>query len=219
MTINGTQFADNFNTNGYSYYSDDIFVLQPGEVCNIALDPNTYGRTRFFWRVWFDLNDDGFFDENELMFSANNKKTLVEGTFTIPGDATYEDSRIRVSMKESSGQLGPCESGFEGEVEDYRLMTSPPPPDNLTGINKLNKVDFDVSIYPNPAKDKQLIIELENLVSNVQISVFDTYGSLIDQFETQQANNTLNVSDYAKGVYFVKVIHAGEMNVLKFVKQ
>ena len=83
-----------------------------------------------------------------------------------------------------------------------------------------------LAIYPNPTKDVvnvQLTVNNEKM-ENVDIQVFDVYGRLLDVVETRHGmslqTTQIDLSHYAKGVYFVKAMSDGKtIAVQKVVKQ
>ncbi len=68
---------------------------------------------------------------------------------------------------------------------------------------------IDISIYPNPVTDFVQInnIDLEKISS---IEVFNIIGKKVLQVNSLLLNNTLNFSDFDKGVYFIKMIGINE---------
>lgn len=212
VTIGTTTYNTGESEPGYVYYSENSFGLIPGGTYAVTLVPH-WTRTRYFWRIWVDLNDDGDFeDTGELVFEANNQKKAVEGSLTIPETAQYDLTRLRVSMKKESAQTGPCDDNFAGEVEDYVVD-----PNKSLRISNVIK-SIEVTLYPNPVKDDRLTLELRNITSTASIEVFNKYGAVVDRMETASSKINLNVSGYAAGIYYVKVMHAGEIKVMKFVK-
>lgn len=89
----------------------------------------------------------------------------------------------------------------------------PEDPEDPTDTISINEISVSTSIYPNPVKD-MMVIESEK-VDFVQI--MDIYGREI--FATE-VRGTLNVdmSEYANGVYFVKLHGNGQTAVQRVVK-
>jgi hypothetical protein len=72
--------------------------------------------------VWIDYNNDGDFEDTgeQVWTQAQSINSPVSGIFTVPTNATFGQTRMRVSMK-GEGIPGPCESFTWGEVEDYTV--------------------------------------------------------------------------------------------------
>ena len=92
------------------------------------------------------------------------------------------------------------------EIEDYQ---------DITGIE--DKLANNVSIYPNPVKDR-LYIETESEIED--IVVFDIYGRhQVTESPSHQEMISIDISNLNSGVYFVK-INTAEGNIVKrFVKE
>jgi hypothetical protein len=71
---------------------------------------------------------------------------------------------------------------------------------SLTGIDE-NKMYKNIMLSPNPVKDK-LNINLTNILIK-NIDIYDITGKNI--FSTNSPLNVIDVSKYAKGIYFVKI--------------
>lgn len=77
---------------------------------------------------------------------------------------------------------------------------------------------LNTSIFPNPVKEV-LNISLEESNHMADIQVFDLLGNLI--IEKKQVNKLaqVDVSTFREGIYFVKIIQAGQSVVHKFNKR
>ena len=71
---------------------------------------------------------------------------------------------------------------------------------SLTGIDE-NKMYKNIMLSPNPVKDK-LNVNLTNILIK-NIDIYNITGKNI--FSTNSALNVIDVSKYAKGIYFVKI--------------
>jgi len=79
-------------------------------------------------------------------------------------------------------------------------------------INNHSKNKF--SIYPNPATNSI------NISSNETIdlmSIFDIKGSLIFSQSYQEKSTSIDISNFAKGVYTVKVVIMGNSSLQKLI--
>jgi PKD repeat protein len=116
------------NDGGYGDYTGSSISLENGQNYSLTLTPGFSGRSgREFWRVWIDYNADGdFTDSGELVYSIDNKKSAVSGSFTVPA-GLVTTTRMRVSMKANNGATS-CEIFAGGEVEDYSISINDPVP-------------------------------------------------------------------------------------------
>lgn len=117
------------SNNGYGDYTSQVISAKQGETMSISLNPG-FSSSLFFgestqpeyWRVYIDYNGDYDFDDaGELAYDAGGTSTAtVSGSITIPATAPLGTTRVRVSMKRSSG-AATCGSVGSGEVEDYSI--------------------------------------------------------------------------------------------------
>lgn len=77
--------------------------------------------------------------------------------------------------------------------------------------------DFDLKIYPNPFNDF-VKIELSNEnFSTYNLLIYNSLGELLKK-ETLSSTTEIEMSDYAKGVYFFEIENEGIRSVRKVVK-
>ncbi len=95
-------------------------------------------------------------------------------------------------------------------------------PDLTTSGNDLTQANAFVNIYPNPAKDL-LWIDISNSksISN-NYSIYDAKGSLLAQKKLGEIsgrfNDSIDISEYPQGLYFVVVTLDGMVTSKKIVK-
>ncbi len=127
---------------GYADYTGPGTELVPSGVYEINLVPGFDGFDyNEYWKVWIDFSQDGVFDPNELVFDSGEAVAVpVSGNISVPFDAAFGLTRMRVSMKYIDPSDA-CEDGFPfGEVEDYcvNIVDGVPPcviPTNLAAID------------------------------------------------------------------------------------
>lgn len=117
---------DNSSTTGVSEYTDytgspAANLLAGGTYSVIISRPaNTNPVSR---AIWIDLNQDGNFDNTELLAtSINSTREHWTASITIPNGTPKGISRMRVGLEFSSFPLTPCGPNQFGEFEDYKLI-------------------------------------------------------------------------------------------------
>ena len=102
--------------------------------------------------------------------------------------------------------------------------SSPISPGYLTtslGVRNSSSVK-SFAIFPNPT-DSKLVLDISLLkTANVQLKIYSTEGKemLYKNFGTvKDLNETLNISEFAKGIYILKLQVDDEINYQKVVKQ
>jgi hypothetical protein len=88
--------------------------------------------------------------------------------------------------------------------------------DTTIGIVESQSNDGNVRIYPNPVINS---IYIESKIGNTQIVITDISGNIKMKQKTSTPLTTIDISDFSKGIYFVKVINDNGIIVKKFVKE
>jgi hypothetical protein len=85
------------------------------------------------------------------------------------------------------------------------------------GINGITYTSGGVKLYPNPTNGS-FVVEFKGN-QNKHISIVDVTGRLILDSTSKTENLTVNLSNYASGVYYVKIQSEDVNEVIKVVKQ
>ena len=64
-----------------------------------------------------------------------------------------------------------------------------------------------MNVYPNPATT---VINIDN-AEGAQVSVFDINGRMITNVESASANQTIDASNFAKGMYIVRIANGNNV--------
>jgi hypothetical protein len=120
-------------TQPYSdYTSSDSCQLSIGENYDLTVHLNTDGNYTINSKVWIDWNQNGDFtdagEDYDLGFAQNTADGPTSNTplsITVPNNAVLGPTIMRVSAKYNSYPSA-CETNFDGEVEDYRIIIVEP---------------------------------------------------------------------------------------------
>ena len=92
--------------------------------------------------------------------------------------------------------------------------------DELTVFSTLSNSDFSkdssLQIYPNPAQDF-LNVNSENTITSIQL--YDSQGRLLTTKVANDTSEILDISTYAKGIYFVSVMTSVGKETQKIIKK
>jgi len=90
----------------------------------------------------------------------------------------------------------------------------------ITGINHVVNNE-NIQLFPNPATDKITLSWGKNINSQIQVNIVDVAGRVAQTVSynnmTANAQQTIDISKLAKGVYFVKIRSANSEMVEKLV--
>ncbi len=84
---------------------------------------------------------------------------------------------------------------------------------DVTGVN--DQIDLGLSTYPNPVAD---VLNVNSTYNIESIIIYSIEGKLMDQLVGGNTQIRLNTSDYAKGIYVVKVRTSEGTGAVQFVK-
>ncbi|HMX41672.1 MAG TPA: GEVED domain-containing protein, partial [Saprospiraceae bacterium] len=124
----GTSGCTNGTALGYTQYLSGVPVpdVLRGSTnpISVAVGP---GGTEYV-RVFTDWNQDGdFLDASEDQLIGSGNGVTVSGSVTVPADALYGQTRMRVRVVYATSSFTACSSHTFGETEDYLLNVLAPP--------------------------------------------------------------------------------------------
>lgn len=133
-------------------------------------------------------------------------------TYSVPGQYY-----LCLTVNDSTGCSDThCDSSFyvfktEGGLMSQLNIVDPNAP---IGIKEI-KANFKVSVYPNPATNL-LNINLGGIQAE-QVSIYNVDGKLVSETK-QPANNAIDISSLATGVYVAEVKVSGAVQRVRWVK-
>jgi len=155
----------------------------------------------------FDLKKE-YFNGADVQFTGeiNDEKTQIT---IYPNMPLSEQQQYYVLLKK--GLIADYDNNIIDLDEERYFMTG-----IMTSVDPLE--ESSVCIYPNPFQD-HLIIENES-DSESLIRIYDASGLLIKEIRNSHFMNSINMSAYAAGIYFIKIVDkkSGESMVYKTIK-
>jgi len=131
VVLNTIDNSDTDNTdNAYEDFTAISTTLTQSSSYNLTVEVNTDGGFNTYAFVWIDWNQDGdFLDANEAFDMGNTNASPTGATsasplnITVPAGATLGTTRMRVAARYNSSP-GSCDTGYDGEVEDYSIVVT-----------------------------------------------------------------------------------------------
>jgi len=82
-----------------------------------------------------------------------------------------------------------------------------------------NETDALFSIYPNPANDYLNVLFEKDIKHNSRVVIYDALGKIIwsDKVLSSSTQQTINVEDFAAGIYHIAVINDEQISSLSFI--
>jgi len=203
------------------YTSTDSTFIVINEDYDLSVNVSTdNGNYVYYVTAWVDWNhDDDFYDSGEeyLLGSAQNvadaPTNLSPFTISIPSNAAFGNTTMRISCNYNAYQTDPCASGFDGEVEDYLLVIS----DGFLDLNE-NPTIYHVNLFPNPSTENVNLI-FSQLHNNMVISLKNELGQVVmNEKSINKKSTVIDLKKIDKGIYFLVLSSDDGEEVLKIIK-
>lgn len=195
-------------------FTDILGEVEPGETYTFTLEGNTDGNFNHFSTVWFDWNQNGEYEEEEMyVIGSLTNSTGTDGVqisidIEVPEDAELGNTSFRVVKAWDVTPDNPCGSYIYGQGEDYGLEVKR----NLGILQQDNLIS---AIYPNPVEN---ILYFDSSTQITSISVYNLLGKKM--MSTEMQTKEIDLSQLSKGMY---ILHAtlenGSTESFKVVKQ
>ena len=180
----------------------------------------------------YELNDATQAEYGVTLASGLSLGDLIDYTITMKnGTITCTVNGVSASQTYTTAYFGTTDAYYfkAGNYLQYNPQTVPDPT-VIYGQNQfyklsLNKLTTSVqaiselnqfSIYPNPAKDKIKINDISSINSNINLQIYDWNGRLVKSMNCID-NQSIDVSDLAKGIYLAKKSNNTSSNTAKFL--
>lgn len=180
----------------------------------MTLEGNTNGANTNYFTVWFDWNQNGEFEENEMYEigsitnSTGNDGKQVTASIEIPSTSKLGELKMRVVKSAESSPVEPCFMYEKGQAEEYTLIVN-----NTAGIEDQKSTDF--VIYPNPTND---IVNVNSKLSIENLQVYNILGQEVIS-DSKLKNNQIDLSHLSNGTYIFKVtLENGSVETFKILK-
>ena len=158
---------------------------------------------------------------NSYELSVNNSNILnfKFANINLPSSITDEPGShgwvlYKIKPKSSFG-VGNVIQNTAKIYFDYNapIITNTYPTQISTVLATNEKRNQEISIYPNPAKDKIFIKNVKNITG---IKIYDSTGKVVRSNKTN--SDLVNVSNLPKGIYFMEIVSKNKFFKTKFIK-
>ena len=126
--------------------------------------------------------------------------TLTATVNNLTAETAYEYKAFATTASET----------VEGEVMNFTTLAASGLADIENGISAI--------VYPNPAKDKAML-RLSGLTTTAKVIISDLQGRIIltDDIQAGVETYELNTSNYASGVYYIRIVSGNNVNTQKLI--
>ncbi|MBP1631098.1 MAG: hypothetical protein H6Q15_1991, partial [Bacteroidetes bacterium] len=88
------------------------------------------------------------------------------------------------------------------------------------GLNDIEVNTMSVSLYPNPASTTSTLV-VKGLVGGAKVIITDVQGRTINTFTMKsingEATKSINVNEFAKGVYYLRIQNVNTISTQKLI--
>lgn len=185
--------------NVWSLYKRAYFYIHAN---NSALTPTPITAAEYFFGN--TVGDDPGVG-NATALTVTQGMTINEAfTIPVPASLTNGDYYLHIRVKDQNGTWS---------LYKRAIFTI----DNTVSVEEFNSDVF--TVYPNPSKDI-LFIDFQE-VGEYSLSVFDITGKELYQQKELEQQNSVDLSNYASGIYFIKIkeIATNKFQNIKIIKE
>lgn len=157
-----------------------------------------------------------FLSELDTVFIFNNtrnglgeKKTIYPLAMNILNDTTIS---AKFMANDNCGDFDIYVIGKNNYILTGKLHAFPP-----VSVNEEPK-ENSLMIFPNPSEGI-FTINVNKDFEQADLSVIDMYGKIILNLDKIEATTSIDLSNYAAGIYFVKLIKGNTSKAEKIIKQ
>jgi hypothetical protein len=179
--------------------------------------------------IFIDYNSNLQYDYlTELAYTGYT----TAGNFTITGSVTIPHNALpdlptgmRVIINNDTGPNVPsdqaCGIYTSGETEDYVVVVRSPLTSKIDALGNITHLN----LYPNPTTGRfKVRFDSPKALDKVKVSVVSVMGSKIQEQSysmngAREFSNDLDISDVAKGIYFVEIEADGQKLIRKLILQ
>jgi hypothetical protein len=136
------------------------------------------------------------------------QQTVATAGGNVTGNGTVSYTIGQITTTTNTGNNGSMSQGIQQSIELFTLVN----PD-------LKTLTLKAIIYPNPTKDKVVLVLSDHNLTALTYQIFDVSGRLVKKGNVEKENTTMAMKDFSVGVYFLKVNQNNkQLKVFKIIK-
>jgi hypothetical protein len=131
-----------------------------------------------------------------IIMQAQETTTVSGGNATgSGGSVAYTIGQVAYST-----QTGTNGSVAQGVQQPYEIF-------EVTGIEEVNGINLEFSIYPNPTKDYLNLTLKDKELEELSYQLYDNNGNLLDIKDITGQEMQIEMSNYSSAAYYLQIIH------------
>ncbi len=214
FNVDGYQGSNHFHINwGWSGYHNGYFYLND-------LTPGKHNFNEHQGAI-FNGVPSGCRNHVNIIVPISASKAKFKAFMTITASNHIKDN---ADVLYGAGERVTLTKGFRVDAgcrfkadNSYCIISKSTEQDNYEAIGKtfsdteyLPKKDKSITVFPNPA-NKSVFIDFFGLECKKQITILSLTGSAISEFTSKDNKISLDISQYPKGIYFIKILYENKV--------
>ena len=168
--------------------------------------------------MWDTLNSTYLLEDWHLIANYGKTNDISNNTW-VPNDTDFVSIQIELDsiLTDTSVRIG-IVSDYKNYVASGKWYIN-----NLSicgesslRINEYVKNNNGIVVYPNPAHETVNVI-LDEGPNQYKLSIFNSVGQLVFESSVFENNYTIDISDYAKGIYSLHCVRSSKILTSKFI--
>jgi sugar lactone lactonase YvrE len=228
---NGRLLSYNPNTNVTSLLLDNLYFANGVSLSHdesyLLVNESAVNHVRRYWLTGPNSGQtDVFSNVNQFQglpdnITYNDDSLFWVATFFGPVIALDNNGQIVYQLNFNSNLLTENTSAIQyndtlylGTLHDSLIGKIPIPTEILLSNTEKISQKSDFTIYPNPTKEN-ITLNIHNFNGSIIVEVYDIIGNKL-----QTTNKTnISLSDYANGIYILKVAYGDRVEEVKAIKE
>ncbi|MGQ0827968.1 MAG: T9SS type A sorting domain-containing protein [Bacteroidota bacterium] len=234
-----SQTAVNFTANDCNGNSHDLFTeLNSGKIvvisfvmpCGTCIAPTLAADAAVQSYASSNPGQVLFYVSDDLGTTSCSTLNSWESTNSITSDATFANTAVKMSQYGTGtmnrvvvlgGTSHTVYYNVGSGVSQSAIQSAINTALSATGINDNSKVDFQLSIFPNPVTDKFSVTYSLLQSDNIKLEVVNLLGEKVKEIVSEkqsagQHESSVGTEDMNAGVYFLKVTANDFSQLVKF---
>ena len=209
--FNGTTLTSFADGNFYTEFVDAntvIFLadkleenfIAPSQVSpneNISLTVDYFASETRDLRAFIQLNRSPWTSYGSKRVTLNVGSGTKSLSFTVDPNIPLENDAYKIVIN-----LLPVGLGWPDRLDEKIEFNVSAVSSSQKTLSNSDFIREDISIFPNPAKS-QTLIKSESIIKNIK--VYSLSGKLLSDKELNKKEHKINLSNYAKGLYFLAI--------------
>jgi endonuclease I/chitodextrinase len=196
----------------------DVFVIGNGDNNDPILQPNSANNTAGQVDLVQPSNDDTSFGQ-PVNFNGDDAVALFKDEVLIDiigvfgSDANFAEN---ITLRRNGNISAPNTTFDEqGEWESFPANTYDGVGSHTSTLSTKDLTFESFKMFPNPTNGNNIYF---SVTEDASIHIYNVLGKLIQSSEVTKSKNSINISEFAKGIYLVKINSGKQFITKKLIK-